>query len=239
MKGFDNAKPTGPTIFVATRPTTFMDAVGLAMVIQSPLFFLVRATMMRRTLDRFFLTALHAIPVYRKKDGHKELHKNLNTFDRCRDVLVHNKAVVIFSEHISQHNIKPNLIKKEAARIAFSAEEIFDFKLNVQIIPVSLHYHTENTRPALSVVFGTPIKVRSYERQYKDTPAKAINLLTSDIASSLHHILHWTKKEEHELLAESSFSIPLPAHADNQDGVLDLTNHETTPHIDRSDTAFS
>lgn len=226
LNGLDNVKKSTPAIFVATYPTSFIDAVALAMLIKTPLFFLIRATMMQRPVSRFILSSLHAIPVYCKKDGVKELHKNMNTFDRCRDVLIHNKSVVIFSEHINQNNSRTNPIKKEAARISFSAEEIFDFKLDVQIIPVSLHYHTEKIRPDLSAVFGTPIKVKSYERQYKDNPAKAINLLTSNIASSLHQSLLRTKKEENKLLAEQLISIPLPAHADKKDDVLNLTNHE-------------
>lgn len=211
VKRLEHVKENTPTIFVAAYPASLIDAVVLSALIKAPLFFLVRAAMMQRPLYRFMLSSLHAIPVYKKEDGIKELHKNSHTFDRCRDVLLHNKSVVIFSEQISQPHIPFNRIKKEAARIAFLAEEIFDFKLGVRIIPVNLQYYTENTRPNVSVVFGRPVTVRSYERQYKDTPARAIKMLTADIASALHQLSPWSR-EEHDLLDKQSFSNPLPTH---------------------------
>lgn len=208
IKRLNNAKHTGPTIFAATQPTSFMDAVALAMVIQTPLFFLISATMMRHILGRLFLSALHAIPIYSKKGGYKELHKNLHTFDRCRDILIQNKPIVIFSENAAQLKKKRFFINKGAARIAFSAEEIFDFKLGVQIVPVTLCYTSQKFRPNLIVSFGLPIKIKAFEVQYKDHPAKALKDLTTNIETSFDLIRHKMENEENGSLKAQMLPVP-------------------------------
>lgn len=228
IKGFDHVKTTVPTIFTAAHPQTFMDAIALAMIIRRPLFFLIQADMMQRPLARLFLNSLHAIPIYHKKDGKKELYKNQNTFDRCRDILMQNKSIVIFSERTDQQPGKIQPIKKGAAKIAFSAEEIFDFKLDVQIVPVVFHYNTEEARPDLSLVFGLPIKLKSYDVQYKDHPAKAIKELTVRTASSLHLLMNRLEIAEKGPLAKTLLSIPLSkACSDGKVHTLNMANQKT------------
>ncbi len=180
--GTEALKADRPTLFAANHPNALIDALALSVLIRQPLYFLVPGGMMRHPVARFLLTLFHALPIYPPESGRQALRKNLSTFERCRDLLMEHKPIVIFCEAWSRHPAKAPPVSKGVAKIAFSAEEIFDFKLDVQIVPLRLHYgNPQRFRTRLSVWFGQPVRVRHFEQVYKDYPARAIRQLTMHI----------------------------------------------------------
>ncbi len=175
-------KADRPRLFAANHPNSLLDALALSVLIRQPVYFLVPGGMMRHPVARFFLTLLHALPIYPPESGRQALLKNKATFERCRDLLMEHKPIIMFCEAWSRHPTQAPPVSKGIAKIAFSAEEIFDFKLDVQVIPLRLHYaDPQRFRTRLAVWFGQPLRVRHFEQIYKDYPARAVRQLTAHI----------------------------------------------------------
>ena len=73
-------------------------------------------------------------------DNPQDVKKNIEAFSIYTNTLKKNGTLLIHSEGICIHEKKVRKLKKGTARIAFSAEEENDFKLGVQIVPVSMNY---------------------------------------------------------------------------------------------------
>ena len=71
--------------------------------------FLVRASAFKKPLIKRFLESLNLMPIFRIRDGVKQLGKNTEVFEKCFDLLNQQKALMIFPE--GSHNHKRNVRK--------------------------------------------------------------------------------------------------------------------------------
>ena len=69
----------------------------------------------------WFLDAMQTLPVYRIRDGFKNLHRNQETFKKCYKLLEDKKSLLIFSEgkHHDKYYLQP--ISKGSSRIGLES----------------------------------------------------------------------------------------------------------------------
>jgi 1-acyl-sn-glycerol-3-phosphate acyltransferase len=108
------------------------------------------------------------LPVYRMRDGYETLKLNDEVFLKTVDVIKNKNGLVILPEGNHDGHRRLRQLKKGICRIAFSAEEINDYNLNIRLIPVGLEFsHYYRFRQVLTVVYGKPIEVSEYIETYK------------------------------------------------------------------------
>ena len=100
--------------------------------------------------------------------------KDLAIFNRAAKVLKKGGTLVIFPEAGHQHGHYMSTFKKGFSRIAFAAEEMNDFKLGVQILPLNIHYSNYfNFQSDLMVTCGKPFTYDEFFEMYKESPNQA------------------------------------------------------------------
>jgi 1-acyl-sn-glycerol-3-phosphate acyltransferase len=188
--GFRHIPETGPAILACNHPNSFLDAIIVALLTKRPIHFLVRSDVFRKGWARWILGKLNMIPIYRLQEGLENLEKNQGTFRICNDILSRGEILLIFSEGncVLEKRLRP--LKKGTARIAFGAEELHQFGLNLKIIPVSLNYvHPEKFRTELMITVGEPFTIAALKEVWQNEPAKAIRIFNEKLSPVLEESL--------------------------------------------------
>ena len=126
----------GPALLIANHPNSFLDAIIIGLQCKQPIHFLARGDAFRKNWHRKILRLLHMLPVYRQRDGHENLHLTDASFRAAHQLLEKGGIVLIFIEGIcvNKHPLQP--FKKGAARIAWAAREIDNFR----VLPIGIAY---------------------------------------------------------------------------------------------------
>lgn len=185
-------------IFTPNHQNALMDALALLCNVDQQLVFLARSDIFKKKFIAAILYFLKILPIFRIRDGYSSVKKNRDIFQKTVDVINAGNGLVILPEgnHEGKHTLRP--LKKGFARIAFQTEEANDFKLNIHIVPVGLHYSDYiKARSDLFIVFGDPIPVSGYTDLYHDNPAVAINRITADLAEKIKPLMVHIASKDH------------------------------------------
>jgi len=126
------------------------------------------------------------LPVYRIRDGFENLQKNGEVFARSTEILSSGHSMCVFPEgnHGDRRTLRP--LKKGLARIAFEAENQYDFNLGLKIIPTGIDYSNyENIRGRITVSFGDPVSIADLKDLYHTEPQKAMKELNNRIRTNI------------------------------------------------------
>jgi len=180
----------GPLLILANHPSTFMDPIVIATLINRKVYFLAKGELFKSKFTRWLLPKFNMIPVYRKQDNPDLMNKNEDTFNKCFEHLEKGGAILMFPEGISITERKLKPIKTGAARIALGAEAKNNFELGVQITNIGLNYENPHRfNRDLFVNINKPIDCKNYEQEYKSDGIKAVQLLTNEITLQLEKIV--------------------------------------------------
>jgi len=175
----ENIPPKGqPTIVIANHQNGLMDALAILHTMfqdrRQPVF-IARGDIFKKDSVARILRFLKIMPTFRSRDGNRDdIRSNLALYNRAAKVLKAGGTIVIFPEATHQHGHYMNTFKKGFCRIAFSAEEINDFKLGVQVLPLNIHYSNYfNFRSDLMVTVGEPFTFDEFFELYKESPNEA------------------------------------------------------------------
>jgi len=180
----------GHLIFTPNHQNALMDALALLCNVDQQMVFLARSDIFKKKFYASILYFLKILPIFRIRDGYSSVKKNKLIFQKTMDVINAGNGLFIHPEgsHEGIHALRA--LKKGFARIAFQTEEANDFKLDIKIIPVGLHYSDYiKARSDLYIVFGDPIPVSHYYGLYQENPAVAMNQLTSDLADKIKQLM--------------------------------------------------
>ena len=164
IDGVENVPKTGPVIIASSHPNSFLDAVLLAILLDRPLHFLVRADVFKRPLIARLLKAMHQLPVYRSDSGREGLTSgNASTFAQCHRLLKKNGTILIFSEGTTIQDKQLRPLRKGTARLAFSALDELPADTELHVLPVAVNY-THHVEPGAEVMIGIgqPVAVRQW-----------------------------------------------------------------------------
>lgn len=180
----------GPLILLANHPSTFMDPIVLASIINRKVYFLGKGELFKGAFAKWFLTNVNIIPVYRKQDDPTELNKNADTFRKCYEHLENDGVILIFPEGVSVTERKLKPIKGGASHIALGAEGRNDFKLGVKIINIGLNYADQHKfNKDLYINIHEPIEIADYAEKFKTDKTKTIKELTETITQQLEDVV--------------------------------------------------
>lgn len=190
-----------PVLFIANHQNSFLDALHVVNNTRHFVHFLTRAEAFGNPiLDRFFYS-LNMLPVYRARDGFGTIRKNKDIFEDCYERLRQNDALLVFAEasHKMQRRVRP--LSKGFTRIAFGAEEKYNWDLDLQIIPVGINYADHcKTQTPVHIIFGEALSSVQYKDIYQGDERQAAQELKADVADRLRNLtLHIPNKKDYPL----------------------------------------
>lgn len=191
-----------PILLVPNHQNSFMDALLVTTHFYKTTSFLTRAQAFESKFMDWFLRSLNLLPVYRVRDGMSNIQKNNEIFETCINYLSNNESVLVFAE--ANHDLKRRLrpFSKGFTRIAFDAEIKNNWNLDLYVQPVGVNYSDhQNSRNEVRVVFGDPIKVSDYKKEYEQDERSAANSLKNQTSENLKPlIMHVPKLDQYPLI---------------------------------------
>ncbi|MFY0604716.1 MAG: 1-acyl-sn-glycerol-3-phosphate acyltransferase [Flavobacteriaceae bacterium] len=190
MEGKQNIPKKGAILFTVNHPNALIDPLLVATTNLRMQHFLVRAASFKNPTIKKLLGTLNLMPIYRIRDGVKELAKNEAIFNQCFSILQKGQALMIFPE--GSHNIKRTVrpISKGFTRIVFGAIDKYP-DLKVTIIPVGITYQNPSEYPtSVSIKYGKPIIANDFY-DAENIPASTLslrNLVRNQLKEMIVHI---------------------------------------------------
>ncbi|MBC8172967.1 MAG: 1-acyl-sn-glycerol-3-phosphate acyltransferase [Chitinophagales bacterium] len=253
IHGWENVPKDKPIIFAESHRNAFMDSLACVATHSTQIWQLARGDAFKNPIIGKLFIFWHILPIWRERDepGSDTQEKNQNTFEACYDLLAHRASIGIYPEGdcINENHIRP--IKKGICRIAFGAEEKYNYDLDIQIVPVGVSYTAADKFKHWAIIhFGKPVAVKDYIETYKATPAPAINNLKNDIEKAMQSTVVHIKKTplfhekdqlvtiyaRHKILSEGRRYDPLSKLQEEQKTVslveqAEAFDHESLQHL--------
>lgn len=186
VKGRENIPKKGAVLFAVNHPNALMDPLFVTTFNSRENHFLVRADVFKKPLIRKFLASLNLMPIFRIRDGIKQLSNNDEVFEKCFKILQKKQTLIIFPQggHSRERTIQP--LSKGFTRIVFGALERFP-ELEISVIPVGITYQNSSVYPSkVCVQFGEVINAKAiYD---SNIPAKAILILKEKVSNQLQKL---------------------------------------------------
>ena len=194
VTGTENIPKKGAILFTSNHPNGLLDPLVITTNCPRTNYYLVRAAAFKNPWIEKFLLALNLFPIYRMRDGIKQLAKNQEIFDKCTHVLHQQKTLLIFPE--GTHNIKRTVrpLSKGFTRILFGALEKHP-NLEIAIVPIGVTYQKVGSFPSkVALHYGTPISANKfYDPNHKN---KSVTILKEKITSQLKKLsVHFPNDE--------------------------------------------
>lgn len=197
LKGRKNIPKKGAILFAVNHPNALMDPLFVTTFNPRENHFLVRADVFKKPLIRKFLASLNLMPIFRIRDGIKQLSNNDEVFEKCFKILKKQQTLIIFPQggHSRKRTIQP--LSKGFTRIVFGAFEKFP-ELEISVIPVGITYQNSSVYPSkVCVQFGEVIDAKAIYDSH--IPAKAILILKEKVSTQLQKLtVHIPDDENYE-----------------------------------------
>ena len=199
--GLDKMPKDRPLILALNHPTAFTDPILIGAATLQARNFLLRGDMFRKgKLVEAFLRNIKCIPIFRFRDGFKELKNNQATMEYCYDLLGKGQNLVILAEGVAKHEKRMRPIQKGTARMAFGAYEKHERK-DIAVIPVGINYTDPlQFRSTIYADVGEPIPIQDFLEDHAKNPRRAVKRLTDRLSKEMRRrIIHIAKEEDDEL----------------------------------------
>jgi 1-acyl-sn-glycerol-3-phosphate acyltransferase len=183
VKGKENIPKTGPILFIANHQNAMMDPLIVATSTNKTLYFLARASAFKNKIGAKLLNAIHAIAIYRVRDGVNSTELNKVVFKNCLKVLNDNHSILIFPE--GSHNIRHKVrsLRKGFTKIAFDYIKENSNK-ELHIVPVGINYSNKTGYASeVTILYGKPILASNF---YNEAD---INKSIGDLIQKAHNQL--------------------------------------------------
>lgn len=198
-----------PVMMIANHQNGVNDALNVLYMFddhRQPVF-IARGDIFKKDYVAKILRFLKILPTFRNRDGGvSDVKFNVTSFNIAAEVLKKGGTVVIYPEAQHQQGHYLGTFKKGFPRIAFLAEEMSDYQLDLQIQPINIHYLDYfNARSDVVVTIGEPFGFSEFYETYKTDPNIAYQQLNEKSRARLKAItpdneLHEEYDEEIELL---------------------------------------
>lgn len=216
---------TGPVLLVSNHPSSFMDALLIAVFAKRPMHFLARGDAFNNRILAAAFRSFNMLPVYRISEGKENLDKNFETFDAVHEALTRNEMVLIFGEGISENNWDLRKQKKGAARIIIRAWKSNSPAKNTTIVPVGLTYeHFKGAGKSVLINYGKTLHQSDFIT--KTNAADFVQLFNNRIVQELQQLAYINPNIQQQS-AEHHKLISAWQHAEsNQQDILHVLKQE-------------
>ncbi len=216
----------GPLLVLANHPSTFMDPIVIATILNREVYFLGKGQLFKSKLAKWLLPKFNIIPVYRKQDDPSQMSKNQETFEKCFQHLEKGGAILMFPEGISITERKLRPIKTGAARIVLGAEEKNNFQLGVHIVNIGLNYSDPHKfNRDLFINIHKPITVANYKAEYTTDTFKGAQSLTAEITKQLENLIIAIEDKQTDELVQNIETL-YKSHLSEQRGITENQKDE-------------
>lgn len=184
--GSKNVPKKGAVLFLANHPNGLIDPLFIATNTSRKTYFLVRAAVFKNKIIAYLFDLIGMMPIYRIRDGIKELSKNDAIFNKCYDILGKQKTLLIFPEgsHDKRRTVRP--LSKGFTRIVFGTIEKYP-SIPIHLIPVGITYQNVSSYPSkVAIHYGKPILANDYYDTKNTT--KAANDLKKVVREQLEKL---------------------------------------------------
>lgn len=197
VRGMENLPTNGAYIIAPCHQQALMEPLAVLNITPKPPVFLARADIFKKPVLKAILTFLKIMPVYRIRDGHDQLGRNKEIFDRCRDVLLDRFPLCLMAE--GRHNNRHHLLNmgKGMFRIAGEAQLALG-EYPLYIVPTGIDFDEyEQPYSNLVVNIGNPIPVQPFMDTYRTNEPLALNQMRDALFEALLPLMHDIRNDEH------------------------------------------
>jgi 1-acyl-sn-glycerol-3-phosphate acyltransferase len=199
--GRKNIPKKGAVLFVVNHPNGLVDPLYVTTTNRRQNHFLVRAASFKKPFVKKILESLYLLPIYRMRDGVKQLANNQEIFEKCHIILNKGETLMIFPEGTHDKKRTVRSLSKGFTRILFGALEKHK-NLEITVVPVGITYqHTSHFPAKVTVNYGAPIATRAL---FETNPsAKSILILKSAVSEQLKKLsVHIPDDENYETVLQ-------------------------------------
>ena len=199
--GRKNIPKKGAVLFAVNHPNGLVDPLYVTTTNSRQNHFLVRAASFKNPIVKKILESLYLMPIYRIRDGIKQLSNNQEIFEKCFNILNKGETLMIFPEGSHDKKRTIRLLSKGFTRIITGALEKYS-DLEITVIPVGITYQHPSQFPTkVTINYGEPIKTREIFELNK--PAKTINILKDKVSEQLKKLsVHIPDNENYEAILQ-------------------------------------
>ncbi len=190
VTGLENIPKNTPVVFAINHQNALMDALTVLCTMKGQPVFMARSDIFKNPFAAKILRFFKILPIYRIRDGIRNLQNNDAVFEQAVAVLQDKQKLCILPEgsHFGQKRLRE--LKKGLARIAFMAEYRNNFELGTQIVPVGIDYSNYiNFGSRLLIQFGKPFAVANFKDDYNQNEQKAMALLMQEISEKMKPLM--------------------------------------------------
>ena len=203
---FNKLPKNRPILLASNHPNSFIDALLFCLYVDQKVYSIARGDVFANPIARFMLGQVNILPIFRRRDGVKNMHKNKATFEMTMDLFRDNNIVLIFSEGLCVVEKRLRRLRRGTAQMALQAA--FDHNLPIALIPAGVNYtYPTKWREDVMVNVDDEIPLEPYRELYTADPAKAIGKLTNDLEARMKKLIIHINSEESEELCETLFEI--------------------------------
>lgn len=181
VSGLENIPKDGPLLIASNHPNGFLEPIIMACLFPRDLHFMVRGDLFKKPAMRFLMERTNQIPIFRFKDGFKELRKNDSSLREAYKALDKEAAIILFIEGGTKSVKTLRPFQKGMARMACSYQEINTTGKELNILPVAINFISPTSlRSRVCLNVGEPFAAKSYFEN-PETKVKDIKRLTDDV----------------------------------------------------------
>ncbi len=235
VSGLENIPKDKPILFVANHQNAMMDPILIATHNTRVLYFLARASAFKNKIAAKLLNAIHAMAIYRVRDGVNSKKLNIAVFEKCIDLLSNTECILIFPE--GSHSIKRQIrsLRSGFTTIAFNFLEQNTNK-ELYIIPIGLNFtDTISYAEKVHIIYGKPILASAYFNA--NNRRESIGNLIEKVSNSLKEItVHIADTKEEKRIPKAAYLQPKITNKKLEQGFYDTS--ETIPKKRKKHTIF-
>ena len=181
--GHENIPKDKPLVIAANHQSAFVEPVALGGYLPIQLHFITRGDVFVKRYMWFF-KATNQVPIFRFRDGYKQMKKNMDSFKYVYEALDKGARVLIFCEGHMKWEKKLHGLQKGAARMAVGGYQSKPDG-DIHVLPIGVNYEDHCTfRRRLDIAIGKPIRVGDFLENGQDE-RDAIQALTRELAVQL------------------------------------------------------
>ena len=192
--GVENIPKEGGVLFSPNHQSAFLDPIVVGCKLNKPVTYLTRSDVFGGPFQ-WFMDALKMLPVYRIRDGYTNLKKNETIFENCKNLLLNNHYIMMFSEASHHEEFYLQTLSKGSSRLAYETQEKSENP--IYIVPVGINYgHHRNPFCDLHLVFGEAIPITPYIKAL-GKKTKQINSIKATLEKNMKKCMWLPEKDEH------------------------------------------
>ena len=191
-EGMENLPKEGAVILSPNHCDALMDPLAVLAMNHQKKVFVARADIFSKPLLRKILTYFKIMPIYRVRDGFRNVLRADDTIEKSIEVLNNLVPFCILPEgrHRPMHSLLP--LGKGISRVALGADKALKGQKHVYIVPIGCEYgdYYRYRASTLLVTIGKPIDVSAYVADHADhSEAMLLNEIREMTAAAMKELI--------------------------------------------------